>query len=268
LHRLLGARPDAPTLRYHRDHPLPLDVLVIDEASMVDLRLMAKLVEALPVHARLILVGDRDQLASVEAGAVLSDLCWGAPALSAPFRADLEHFTDTPLPSYTTHAATIGDAVILLQQSYRFGPESSIGQLAHAVQRGEATAALQVCQAPRVDDLVWLDIQSPAECHDRLAQRLRVGFQPYLERVKAGARPADVVEAFDHFRVLCAHRSGPLGTMALNRHIEALLQTAKLLDARAPWYPGRPVMITRNDYHLRLFNGDVGITLPDPEANG
>src|SRR5262249_29588750 len=167
-----------------------------------------------------------------------------------------------------THAATIGDAVILLQQSYRFGPESSIGQLAHAVQCGEATAALQVCQAPRVDDLVWLDIQSPAECHDRLAQRLRVGFQPYLERVKAGALPADVVEAFDHFRVLCAHRSGPLGTIALNRHIEALLQTAKLLDARAPWYPGRPVMITRNDYHLRLFNGDVGITLPDPEANG
>ena len=102
----------------------------------------------------------------------------------------------------------------------------------------------------------------------RLAQRLRVGFQPYLERVKAGAPPADVFEAFDHFRVLCAHRSGPLGTIALNRHIEALLQTAKLLDARAPWYPGRPVMITRNDYHLRLFNGDVGITLPDPEANG
>jgi exodeoxyribonuclease V alpha subunit len=162
----------------------------------------------------------------------------------------------------------IGDAVILLQQSYRFGPESNIGQLAHAVQRGDATAAMQVCQATRGDDLVWLDIQSPAECHERLAQRLRVGFQPYLERVTAGAPPADVFEAFDHFRILCAHRSGPLGTIALNQHIEALLQTAKLLDARATWYPGRPVMVTRNDYQLRLFNGDVGITLPDPEANG
>lgn len=268
LHRLLGARPDTTAFRHHRDHPLPLDVLVIDEASMVDLGLMAKLVQALPVQARLILLGDRDQLASVEAGAVLRDLCWAAPAFSSFFRADIERLTDERLPPYASHPSALGDTVILLQQSYRFGPESSIGQLAHAVQRGDASAAMHVLQAAHFDDLVWIPMRSLAEFHARFAGRIRVGFQPYLEHVKARTTPADVFVAFDHFRVLCAHRHGPLGTASLNRHIETLLQTAKLIEARDTWYPGRPVMITRNDYHLRLFNGDVGITLPDPEANG
>jgi exodeoxyribonuclease V alpha subunit len=268
LHRLLGARPDTTAFRHHRDNPLPLDVLVVDEASMVDLGLMAKLVQALPVQARLILLGDRDQLASVEAGAVLSDLCGAAPAFSSSFRADLERCTDEHLPGYASPPTAIGDAVVLLQQSYRFGTESSIGQLAHAVQGGDATAAMQLLQTARCDDLVWVPVRSPAECPARLAGDIRVGFQPYLAQVKARATPTDVFVAFEHFRVLCAHRSGPLGAVSLNRHIEELLQTARLIDARHAWYPGRPVMITRNDYHLHLFNGDVGITLPDPEAQG
>jgi len=128
--------------------------------------------------------------------------------------------------------------------------------------------AVHLHQDARGDDLVWVPVHAPAECHARLAEGIRLGFQPYLAQVTAGATPADVFGAFDHFRVLCAHRSGPLGAAALNRHIEDLLQRARLIDARHAWYPGRPVMITRNDYSLRLFNGDVGITLPDPEAQG
>jgi exodeoxyribonuclease V alpha subunit len=263
LHRLLGARPDTSVLRHNREHPLGLDVLVVDEASMVDLGLMASLVQALPPQARLILLGDRDQLASVDAGAVLGDICWAAPALSIAFRAHLEDLTGASIPLPTTTAA-IGDAVVLLQQSYRFGPQSGIGHLAQAVNRGDSEHARQLLQDNTRGDLTWLPLPSPTALRYTLSTDIRAGFQPYLDLVRAGAAPAAVFAAFDRFRVLCAHRSGPVGAVALNRHIEALLH----LDTRHTWYPGRPVMITRNDYQLQLFNGDVGLTLPDPQADG
>src|SRR5205085_8869670 len=129
-------------------------------------------------QARLILLGDRDQLASVEAGAVLSALCWAAPAFSSSCRADIERLTDERLPPYASHPSALGDTVILLQQSYRFGPASSIGQLAHAVQRGDATAAMQLLQAAHFDDLVWIAVRLPAEFHARFAASIRGGFQP------------------------------------------------------------------------------------------
>lgn len=268
LHRLLGARRDAPVFRYNRDHLLPLDVLVIDEASMVDLGLMARLVQALPPQARLILLGDRDQLASVEAGAVLGDICRGAPALSAAFRERVERLTGESLPPSASPGAAPGDVVVLLQQSYRFGPQSGIWHLARAVNSNDATAALTLLQEGRFDDLTWNPSPAPAQLHERLSASVRPGFLPYLELVKAGATQEAILSAFDRFRVLCAHRRGALGTAWLNRHIEALLQAEGLIDARQTWYPGRPVMLTRNAYHLRLFNGEVGITLPDPAADG
>ncbi len=268
LHRLLGARPDAPTLRYHRDHPLPLDVLVVDEASMVDLALMTRLVQALPASARLILLGDHAQLASVEAGAVLGDLCGAAPALSAPFRARLAHLTGEALPPASPSASAMGDVVMVLRQRYRFGHDSGIGALAQAVHHGDTVTALHLLRTRPSAELTWTPVPALAECHLYLATSILTGFRPYLECIKAHATPAEVCAAFERFRVLCAHRSGPGGALALNEHIEALLQSAHLIEARHTWYPGRPVLITQNDYPLRLFNGDVGITLPDPEADG
>jgi exodeoxyribonuclease V alpha subunit len=268
LHRLLGARPDTPSFRHNRDNPLALDALVIDEASMVDLGLMAKLVQALPPQARLILLGDRDQLASVEAGAVLGDVCWAAPALSARFRERVGRLTGEPVPPSGPHTSALGDTVVLLQQSYRFGPHSGIGQLARAVNGNDAATALTLLREGDFGDLAWRSVASPAQLRVSLAESLRTGFLPYLELLNARAAPEEVLAAFDHFRVLCVHRDGPLGTAALNRHIEELLQAAGRLETRQTWYTGRPVMITRNDYHLRLFNGDVGITLPAPEAGG
>jgi exodeoxyribonuclease V alpha subunit len=266
LHRLLGAHPDTPSFRHNRDNPLPLDVLVIDEASMVDLGLMAKLVQALPPQTRLILLGDRDQLASVEAGAVLGDICWPAPALSARFREQVGRLSGEPLPPPASQPSAIGDTVILLQQSYRFGPQSGIGHLARAVNANDVTTALALLREGGFGDLAWS--ASPARLREALAEGIRTGFSPYLELVEAGATPEEVLGAFDRFRVLGVHRSGPLGTAALNRHIAEQLQAARRIEARQTWYPGRPVMITRNDYHLRLFNGDVGITLLAPEAGG
>jgi exodeoxyribonuclease V alpha subunit len=268
LHRLLGARSDAPTFRHNRDHPLPLDVLVVDEASMVDLGLMAKLVQALPPQARLILLGDRDQLASVEAGAVLGDICWQAPAFSAAFCAEVERLIGERISPSAACPSAIGDAVVLLQQSYRFGAKSGIGQLARAVNTNDIPQALHLLQREHFNDLTWSPVSTPVAAQYHLTHSLSAGFQPYLDLVRTGATPAEVCAAFEHFRVLCAQRSGPVGAVALNQHIEDLLQAARRIEARHPWYAGRPVMITRNDYALRLFNGDVGITLPDPEAGG
>lgn len=268
LHRLLGARPDASTFRYNRAHPLPLDVLIIDEASMVDLALMVRTMQALPSQARLILLGDHAQLASVETGAVLGDLCWAAPALSASFQARIASLTGESLPPASAPASTMGDAVVLLRQSYRFGDKSGIGALAQAVCRGEAATALHLLQARHGTDLLWTPVPALAMGHRPLDASLCAGFRPYLETVQAEATPVEAFAAFERFRVLCAHRYGPGGALALNDHIEDVLQTARLIDARHTWYPGRPVMITRNDYALRLFNGDIGITLPDPEAEG
>jgi exodeoxyribonuclease V alpha subunit len=243
-------------------------VLVIDEASMVDLGMMAKLVQALPPQARLILLGDPNQLASVEAGAVLGDLCWAAPALSEPFRAQLERLTGMALPPSLCPPSAIGDAVVLLQQSYRFGPDSGIGTLARAVHHGDATEAMHLLQDDHVADLGWIPEPSSGEFSTHLTEGICGRLRSYLECVRTQAPPAEVFAAFNRFRVVCAHRSGAVGVSALNQYLETLLQRVRLIDARQVWYPGRPVMITCNDYHQRLFNGDVGIALPDPDPGG
>jgi exodeoxyribonuclease V alpha subunit len=268
LHRLLGVNPDSSTPRYHRNHPLPVDVLVVDEASMVDLALMAKTVDALPSRARLILLGDRDQLASVEAGAVLSDICGASPALSTAFRECLQRLTGEVIPATPPCSAPLADVVMLLKRSYRFGKESGIGQLARAVNAGDPEEAVNCVHQELCHELAWTPAASPAELRSCLSEHIQTGLEPYLRLVRRGADVAEIFAAFGRFRVLCALRSGPMGAEALNQYIEAWLQSRGLIIARQPWYAGRPVMITRNDYQLQLFNGDVGITLPDPDADG
>jgi exodeoxyribonuclease V alpha subunit len=268
LHRLLGVTPESSTPRYHREYPLPVDVLVVDEASMVDLALMAKTVEALPSQARLILLGDRDQLASVEAGAVLADICGASPVLSPAFRECLQRVTGELIPAPSPCSAALADAIVLLQRSYRFGKDSGIGQLARAVNAGDALEAVHCLHQGCYRELAWTPTASPAELYTCLSQQIEAGFEPYLRLVRRGAEVAEIFAAFNRFRVLCALRSGPLGAEALNQCIEAWLQSRGLIPTRQPWYAGRPVLITRNDYQLQLFNGDVGIALPDPDADG
>jgi exodeoxyribonuclease V alpha subunit len=268
LHRLLGATPDASTPRYHRDHPLPVDVLVVDEASMVDLALMAKTVQALPPRARLILLGDRDQLASVEAGAVLSDICGSSPALSPSFRECLQRLTGEILPATPPCHAPLADVVTLLKRSYRYRKESGIGQLARAMNANDPVKAVNCVLQEQYQGLAWLPAASPVELRTCLSEQIQTGLEPYLRLVRKGADIAEIFAAFSRFRVLCALRSGLMGAEALNQYIEVWLQSRGLIRARQPWYAGRPVMITRNDYQLQLFNGDVGIALPDPDADG
>ncbi|ERK12542.1 Exodeoxyribonuclease V alpha chain [Pantoea sp. AS-PWVM4] len=269
LHRLLGAQPETQRLRYHAGNPLHLDVLVVDEASMVDLGMMANLIAALPPQARVIFLGDRDQLASVEAGAVLGDICRCAEAGYSPARAALLsqltgcHLTGREDPQ----APQVRDAICLLRKSYRFDAQSGIGQLAAAVNQGDVVAVERVFGAGFSD--ISRQPLSDTEAYQTMLTQVAEGYRPYLNLVAERADPATIIHAFGRYQLLCALREGPFGVQGLNQRIEQKLIQLQLLRRPAGgsrWYQGRPVMVTRNDSALGLFNGDIGITLLDEEG--
>lgn len=267
LHRLLGAQPDSRRLRHHQKNPLMSDVLIVDEASMVDLPMMAALIDALPENAMLILLGDKDQLASVEAGAVLGDICRFAESGYTPQRRQaLEAMTGCVLPDKSpAHPVNVQDHLCLLRKSFRFDAGSGIGQLATAVNNGDVRETMAVLGGQR-PDVRYV----PLENEDGYAQVLTdtmKAYLPFLSLVKQHADPAVVLDAFSQFRLLCALREGPFGVEGLNERIERLLHQQghirRPLIHRHRAYHGKPVMISRNDSPLGLFNGDIGIMLTD-----
>ncbi|MCL4799139.1 MAG: exodeoxyribonuclease V subunit alpha [Burkholderiales bacterium] len=261
VHRLLGIAAGAPP-RFDAQNPLPLDVLIVDEASMVDLAIAAKLVAALPAHARLILLGDKDQLASVEAGAVLASIASGARGFSAAMRAELERVTGAPVPAAAAaHDAPLSDTIVLLERSYRFGAASGIGRLAAAVRAGDAETMLAVLEGTADARLVAVDAEA-------LGDVVFAGYRDYFDAVRANPEPAVCLAALGRFRALAGVRGGPFGVDALNRAVERRLAAVDPAVAHRLWYAGRPVMVTRNDYALRLSNGDVGVVLPDAAMPG
>ena len=280
LHALLGAQPHTRQMRHHAGHPLDVDVLLVDEASMVHLEMMAALLDALPPSARLVLLGDKDQLASVEAGAVLGDLCRDAAAgrYSTETRRYLQATTGQTLPDALlesgAQAPALAQHMVMLRKSRRFG--GPIGALALAVNQGDAPQARRVLDADPQGAVHLLASSDPAVAV-QLALRGRLGavgcYRDYL-RAMAVPVPAQedahtawvqgVLRAFDGFRLLCAVREGPWGAAGLNRAVESALRGAGLLQGRGEWYAGRPVMVTRNDAGLGVFNGDIGIVLQAP----
>lgn len=270
LHSLLGARPDTRAFAHHKGNPLDIDVLIVDEASMVHLEMMASLLDALPDGAILILLGDKDQLASVEAGAVLGDLCRDAQAggySAATVAYGLAASGETIPPQFHGAAGALAQQTVMLRQSRRFG--GPIGQLALAVNAGDAAGAEQVLRAG--GDVRWIE-----HAHQHHVVQLGAdGYAGYLNLIAAGPGErahADWVRAvlhrFEAFRILCAVREGEWGVSGLNGAIELRLDGAGLIRRRGEWYVGRPVMITRNDYGTGVFNGDIGLTLADPARAG
>ncbi len=229
LHRLLGAIPGAAKFRRGPENPLPHDVVIVDEASMIDLPMMAKLVGAMRPEARLVLLGDRDQLSSVEPGKVFGDLC------------------------DTSSANRLSESVVVLSKSYRFGETSGIGALSRLVNEGKGEAALELASSGRYPDIRW-EALSPGQTSIReLEGALLAGYREYLSA--NGIR--EKFEAFQRFRVLCAYRQGPFGVESINTLADRLFPSA-----------GRPIMVTRNDYRIRLYNGDIGLVLKDPASGG
>ena len=366
VHALLGARPDTRQFKHHRTHPLDLDVLIVDETSMVNLELMAALLQALPPTARLVVLGDKDQLASVEAGAVLGDLC--AQAEQPRYRPDTlaylqrtcgQHLPPADSAGHANHLASqapdplpaLAQQTVMLRHSRRFG--SAIGQLAQAVNAGDAraaqallagrsagpsatahapngaTAAAARTATPGAPDagIIWRaapDQASPATVLALAVQgreQAPASYADYLTLVQQGpsafAAPARaelptgqlaldfgapdadctsppgsqssspvgspvsaqggnddphtawvkaVLRAFDRFRILCAVHDGPWGDRALNQGVQRALAQAGLLQPAGEWFVGRPVMVTRNDAALGVFNGDVGVVLPSARS--
>jgi exodeoxyribonuclease V alpha subunit len=230
LHRLLGSRPDTSSrFRHHRGNRLPHDVIVVDETSMVSLTMMARLLEAVRPQSRLLLVGDPDQLASVDAGAVLADLVDGL-------------------------GADKGSPVVALKTSHRFG--KSIGALAAAIRDGDADAALEVLAAGG-DHIEWIDDEDPSA-------PLRKVLLPQALALRQAAILGDASAALatlDEHRLLCAHRRGPHGVQHWNRQVERWLTESTGEPIWSDWYAGRPVLVTANDYGLNLYNGDTGVTV-------
>jgi len=257
LHRLLGAKPDSVYFRHNRKNPLPLDVLVVDEASMIDLALMAKLIDALPKNARLILLGDKDQLASVEPGAVFGDLCESS-GYSPAFCDQLYAASGVKIPSGDLFTPALSDCVALLTHSHRFGSESGIGQLARLINGGRAKEAIALLAADRHPEIRWERARFGGA---DLIQRMESGYQAFFAAVDSGAEAKEILRLFGRFRVLTAHREGESGAAGINLRFEDQLYARRRLRRGSRWYPGRPVIVTCNDYDLRLFNGDIGIAL-------
>lgn len=265
LHRLLGAQRQSQKFRYHADNPLHLDVLVVDEASMVDLPMMARLISALPQHAQVIFLGDRDQLASVEAGAVLGDIChYVNDGYSAARAGQLQRLTgcEVPVGGQVVEGA-LQDCLCLLRQSYRFGDDSGIGQLALAVNSSNFPRVTEVFSSDFKD--IHHQVLLDTEDYAKMIKDVVEGYRDYLRLVNARAEPTVILEAFSRYQLLCALREGPFGVSGLNERIELALVRERLIHLPAKsasrWYNGRPVMIARNESTLGLFNGDIGIAL-------
>jgi exodeoxyribonuclease V alpha subunit len=241
IHRLLGFKGNSVYFRHDRQNPLPLDLLVIDEASMVALPLLCKLFDALPERCQVILLGDHDQLASVEPGAVLADMVDAAAAAESPLR----------------------NAVVTLAKNYRFSEQSGIHHLCNAVRQGDAEQAVRILREQSYPDLVSSELREPREIATRFSQVVLAGFTSFASEKE----PAAALNKLKTFRVLAALRRGPFGVEGLNRKIENVLQEAELIPTTgSPEYAGKPILITQNDYQLQLYNGDVGILLPELEA--
>jgi exodeoxyribonuclease V alpha subunit len=307
LHRLLGWRPEG--FSYNHKKTLPYDLVIVDEASMVDLPMMAQLMEALADDTRLILLGDKDQLASVEAGSVLGDLCdngvvvndYPAHGLEKNRAQALEQLCALPqgqLGQYLEeNAPVMANSLSQLRVSYRFTSDSGIGRLAGTVNSGRSDLLADVFS--RFDDIQsWAQLLPPysdfslypqfsdafAAAEAAWQEQVIAGYGQYLNGIKQGKSPAEVLQCFNKFQLLCALRQGSCGLTALNERVVALLQSHGLLNKESAalgvqhfssqsladnnrWYPGRPVMITRNDYELNLFNGDIGIAMEVETGN-
>ncbi len=273
LHRLLGVKPNSRAFKHNAENPLRTDVVIVDEASMIDIEMMTALLKATPKHARLVLIGDKDQLASVEAGAVLGNLCAGAD--DGQYHSDtakwLQDIADTPaFPS-----ELIDDKgeqrlqhVVKFRKSYRFkGP---IADLANAINRQDDAATQQeIEKAKAAEEDYPVNLYEVSSLDDPAFEALIRGSLTLHVRNNADITTDannineiahEALQNLSNFQILTALREGPWGMKAVNQKVGDILG----VNANS-WYEGRPVMVTKNDYGLKLNNGNIGIALKDPE---
>jgi exodeoxyribonuclease V alpha subunit len=269
IHRLLGNVQGSPYFRYNANNQLPFDIIVVDESSMADLALTAKLFEAVPVKSRLILLGDKDQLSSVEAGAVLGDICdtGSKHAFSYKLIRNVKQILSRDIPDNIADKKTepsIADSIMTLSKSYRFAHGSGIGEFSRAIKDGEADKALNILKNGNFTDINLIEYNSNkslSKVMDSLSQKIIAGYSPYIK----AKSPEDALSLLSNFTILCALRKGIFGVERINIFVEEALSKKRLINFDSRWYENRTVMITRNDYNSKLYNGDSGIMLRDPK---
>ncbi|MBW2613546.1 MAG: exodeoxyribonuclease V subunit alpha [Deltaproteobacteria bacterium] len=270
IHRMLKSTRNASRFRYHAENKLPADVVVVDEASMVDLPLMSKLVQALSAGTRLLLLGDRDQLASVEAGSVMGDICGDRQtnAFSTDFRRQIKALANIDLSAVKgvpVEESGFQDRRIHFSKSYRFDAMSGIPELSRLVNSGRAGDVVNLLKNGSYADIKWF-APDPDKQRSRLVEDKIVRHYGELSREKD---PAGALAVMNRFKILCVLNHGPYGVRSVNRRaIEILGKTHgagyRHIGEDPVWYHGRPVLIRKNDYRLELYNGDMGIAMRDP----
>jgi exodeoxyribonuclease V alpha subunit len=280
VHRLLGASSHADRFHYDRDHPLPLDLLIVDEASMLDLALTVQLIEAVPSTARIVFLGDKDQLAAVEAGAVFAELS-ASPCLSIACCEQLEQITGISATSYQHESPPDGllDNVIWLRHNYRFAKHSDIDDLIGLINQGDAKTLIARLESGSYQNITWHDDTLPALSGHAKALLLEP-MADYIKQLDTDRQ--DLFSLFDRlgrYKILCAERDGPRGVEAMNQLVNEAVQMEQRARGHAKrerfvgdaaqrtWYPGQCIMVLRNDYHLGRFNGDIGIVMANTQGH-
>ena len=295
IHRLLGIGDDISAPKYNQKNHLPYDVIFIDEASMIDLPLMVKLTRAVAPKTKLILLGDKHQLASVEPGSVFGDITTSerenvfSPSLTTLISSctggnygEAENTTvgavSLPPSGFSEeHAVPVDDGetkspiaenIIELKDNYRFGANHPVGTLGLLVNAGKANKAITLLKELSAPPLKWVDTSDIATFATTFKSSVLNSMRPYLNALKANAAPNILFALFAEFRVLCVVKNGPFGVNSINERIIAILKEEKYITNRSnELFHGCPIIISKNDYQQNLFNGDIGIVLFDDEAN-
>ncbi|MBT7409416.1 MAG: exodeoxyribonuclease V subunit alpha [Methylococcales bacterium] len=257
LHRLLKSGHGQHAFFHHANNPLSIDILLIDEASMIDLSMMHHLLTALPSNTRVIFLGDKDQLSSVDAGSVLGDICEHGESFSEERKQLIFELTNDSI-GYNENQSALQDQISFLFHSYRFDQHSGIGKLAKQINQGNFESAVEILNQAKFQDIQW---------SSSIDQHLLEYTQHHLIDYFKITDPIEALQYFNQFRILCATREGSQGVNNINSTIEKILRLHKLTAEHQGFYAGQPVMMNRNNYSLGLFNGDIGVILPDKSAD-
>jgi exodeoxyribonuclease V alpha subunit len=267
IHKLLGFIPEKVSFKHNRKNPLNADVVLIDEASMIDIAMMSKLIEAVPRHAKLILIGDKDQLSSVETGSVFADMCEGLSKEILAQKTSPLSPAGGGLGVVLSGVEVEGEKhIITLQKNWRFSKDSNIGQLANAANQGDSKTLLTLLRDEAKPDCKLL---APSIITgNQIPSELTSPWDSYFKVLNnPNSNITEIFEAFNQYRILCALRRGLNGSTIMSSRIESALAKQGQIKSKNSfaqtqnWYHGRPVMITQNSYIKGLFNGDTGITL-------
>lgn len=259
VHKLLGADHNGSNFKFDQNNQLPYDLVVVDEASMLDITMWVRLIRAVGPETKLVVLGDKDQLASVEAGSILGDICGGDNRFSEQISAAIGNLTGASIPT-VKNAPSVNDCIVFLTKSYRFGEQSGIQKLAEAINRADHTEVLKILKDPEYSDVAIIEPSN--ESLDKLIDTFSI---QHHEEYSSKSRDLRLKEA-NRKKILCAIRKSDLGVEQLNSWSEYRIKRKNNLLTSNEWYDGRPVMATRNDAILRIRNGEIGLYDQDRES--